>query len=308
MRLPSTSAVVVLVATWAVLPHAQSDRASNILAQARRAIGGEERLGAVHSLSLEAKTRTSGTNIVYVMTNPDGTQTRRVENPELKGKIRLDVLLPDKFLLTRNNGPFHGINGTRPIMNRSAPPPAILIRPQALDRLTALQHREFLRYVIALLLMPPAHYGVQFTDGGEKVTESGPADVVDAAGAYDFSARLYFDKTTHHLLLLSYREPPRSSAGTAPSDLRATPAPETTKPGQPGSRDPRTEPLFRSLEGPVVAPPPGDPTGQIRLAEYRPVEGILFPHQITTEWHGTDEWRISKYDVNGRLDPRRFDK
>jgi hypothetical protein len=286
----------VLVA-WAAIAHVQGDRASEQLAQAREAIGGEARLRAVHSLSLEADSTVTG-GVIIVRRNPDDSQATRVEQPETQRKVRIDILLPDKFLMTlRGRGPasIRGVNGKAPIVNREILSRPILTDPRLLDRLTAQHHRQFMLYMIGLLVMPPEHYGVQFADAGEE--EGGRADVVRATGPYNLAVQLFLDKETHRPRLLAFREPPRSASFK-----------EAAKPTDAGQTDARDQPLFKSLEGPAPALPANQEM-QIAFADHRPVDGILLPFRITTTFgSSTDEWRISKYDVNPPLKPKLFEK
>jgi hypothetical protein len=160
-----------------------------------------------------------------------------------------------------------------------------------LERATGGRKREFVRYITALLLMPPEQYHVVFSDGGEAEVENGRADVLDASGDCDFNARLFFDKTTHRLLALGFQEPPPLGGVKRPA---TAPAPTTGT----------DAPLLKTLEG------PSSEYGNMhmRLADYRAVDGILLPFRIRTEAGRIDDWRVSKIAVNPPLKPKLFER
>jgi hypothetical protein len=284
----------VLVA-WASVPAARPDRAGEILAQARQAIGGEARLKAVTSLSLKASERRTS-RLVYV--TPAGAE--RLDNREMQSDVEIQIALPDRYVLTRTpvggvGQHFSGILGGRLIAEISSmgeiTPTLFIGGPDFVAQVATRRVRELLRYVLAWLLMAPDQYNVQFSDAGEADTANGRANVLDAKGAYDFAARLFFDKQTHHLLMLNYQEPPRQAPAAD------APAPQTRPPE-------KDEPLFRSIEG----PPTSSRNRQIRLADHRPVDGIMLPYHMTIDEGSVQEWRVSRFKVNPALNWKRFQR
>jgi len=286
-------AAVIVACGW--VPAARPDRAGEILAQAREAIGGEARLRGVTSLWVKASERRMGS---VVRVTPAGET--RADNREMRSDIEIQIALPVRYVLTRTpagrTSRFSvGILGDRLISESSSmgqtTPTVFVGGPDVVARVATARLREFLRYVLAWLLMAPDQYNVQFSDAGEADTANGRADVLDAKGAYDFAARLVFDKQTHHLLMLDYQEPPRQTPAAA---VPASPA----RPPEKG------EPLFRSIEAPRASPR----NGQIRLADYRPVDGITLPHHMTLDEVSLQEWRVSRFKVNPALNWRRFER
>jgi len=288
---------------------AAPDRATEILAQARQAIGGEARLNAVKSLSLEAKSRLEFRSISGELTN-----------------LKMEFLLPDRFLVTRNWPSsflqrIGGFNAGQLIEQRLSSGLWADVGfgdggKEALARQMAVRQREYVRYLIAWLLTVPEQYRVRFTDAGEADTAEGRADVVDAKGANDFAARLFFDKQTRRLLMLTYQEPPPTVPG-----VRASP--QKAKPPEEG------EPLFKSIEGPALKV--GET--EMHLSKYGADDGILFPHRVRIESESTrsssarpsigypapemvrvgfegilEEWQISRFRVNPPLKPKQFER
>ena len=264
---------------------AAPDRATEILAQARQAIGGEARLNAVKLLSLEAKSRLEF----------------RGSSGELTS-LKMEFLLPDRFLVTRN-WPLSflqrigGFNAGQLIEQRLSSGLWADVGfgdggKEALARQMAVRQREYVRYLIAWLLTVPEQYRVRFTDAGEADTAEGRADVVDAKGENDFAARLFLDKQTHQLVMLTYQEPP-------PAVPAATLSPQDAKALE------RGEPLFKSLEWPTS----GRGETVMWLSGYRAVDGILFPHRASIEFEGlAEEWQISRFRVNPPLKPKQFER
>jgi hypothetical protein len=284
----------VLVACASVSA-ARLDRAGEILAQAREAIGGEARLRAVTSLSLKASERRTGSSVYVTRAG-----AARMDNRETQSDVEIQIALPARYVLTRTwpgsvGQHFSGILGDRLIGETSSmgetTPDRFIGGPDLVARVATQRVRELLRYMLAWLLMAPDQYNVQFSDAGEADAANGRADVLDAKGAYDFAARLFFDKQTHHLLMLNYQEPPRQASAAA------APAPPTRPPE-------KGEPLFRSIE----APPTSWGNMQIRLADYRPVDGIMLPHHMTIDEGSVREWRVSRFEVNPALNWKRFER
>ncbi len=272
--------VAVLIGCLRLAPtSARAD--SDVLRQAREAIGGEARLQAVRTLSVKG-----------------GFQTQHERQRFELVEFQMAFALPDRFLVSNNwPGAFlqrvGGFNGDRLIEQR-------LWRDKWTDldvgdggkedlgREMAARRRESLRYLVAWLLGAPPECRVEFTDAGEERTDQGPADVVLAKGAYDFAARLLFHKQTHRLLFVAYHEPPLPPP--APPGANETP--------QPG------EPLFTTLEGPASKAE----ESRMHLSSFHDDDGIRFPHSMRVESEGlVQEWSISRIRVNPAFDAGLFE-
>src|SRR5262245_32315886 len=85
--------------------HAQPQtdaKAAAVIAEARKALGGEQKLAAVKALSIRADYRRelgagagAGGTMTFVMMGGPGSATG---NSQATGKIEIDVELPDKYL------------------------------------------------------------------------------------------------------------------------------------------------------------------------------------------------------------------
>ncbi len=267
-------------------------RATELLAQARAALGGEQQLSRVHGLSL------------------DGTLQRAIGDRQVDGEVTIDLQLPDRMLRTDSISPMgdsalvvtaQGVSGDRLLrssrvlntppgaMIRIPPPPA----PGSDAETQALRgaRADFARLTLALLLTAPAQMPLDFTYGGEAEAPDGKADVIDVKGPGTFAARLFLDKDGHKPLMLTYRGvAPRifvQRAQGGPPDGRRDGPPE---PGRGGRRDHDVD----------AAPAPDIVDITLFLDDYRPVDGVLLPHHITrsTDGQPTEELTFKTIRIN----------
>lgn len=281
---------------------ANDSRAEEVLKQAREAIGGE-RLQKIESL--------------YI----NGQYRRVFGDRQMGGDREISISLPDKYLVEDSINPggmstsmvnTRGLNGERAWSGSSGGGGGMVIRfgngpggaQLTPEQIEAGQRRmyqaEFARYLLAMILTPPASLQVEFKYAGESDVEELPADVIDIAGPDQFSARLFFDKKTHLPLLLSYRGPkPRMMTVTRQGGNR--PNPEELK----KARE-EAEKKMRA-EAPAV---PEEVDFFIRLTDHKKVDGVMLPHKFTflTENEVSEEFEISKYQVNPQFKADKFQK
>lgn len=259
--------------------------AQELLSAARAASGGEAKLKAVRGLEISAKFR------------------RVVRDKEQDGELTLQFSLPDKFKrsVTRNTPlgewmEIDALNGDQTWTTARSNSPSITVDsldeedPQALAGLRKTMLAEFYRYQLAWLLPPPSP-SFSFNYVGEAEAADGHADVIDVNGPDKFYARLFLDKATHRLLLISYSSmlPPtnviKAASGRPPAGNGTA---------QPGAGDPAQQPV----------------EVQVFFSDYKPVGGIFFPFHIKQATAGrTDqEWEITKITVNPTFGPKVFEK
>lgn len=279
---------------------ANDGRAEEVLKQAREAIGGE-RLQKIEGL--------------YI----NGQYRRAFGDRQMAGDREISISLPDKYLVEDAMNPggmatslvnTRGLNGERAwsgssggggmIIRMGSGPGGAQLTPEQMEAAQRRMYQaEFSRYLLAMILMPPASMQLEFKYAGESDVEDLPADVVDVTGPDRFSVRLFFDKKTHLPLLLSYR-------GPKPRMLTVT--------RQGGSRNPddikkareEAEKKMRE-EGPAV---PEEVDFFIRLTDHKKVDGVTLPHKFTflTDSEVSEEFEISKYQVNPQFKADKFEK
>ncbi len=260
-------------------------KAAELLAQAKKAIGGDQKVSSVKGLSAA------------------GTVNRAMGDRQVAGELTLDLELPDKMLRTESISPMgdgalvvtsQGVNGDTLLRNTktvNAPPGLIVRMPPPPEKgsdaeTQALRNSraELARLSIALLLSAPASVPVEFTYAGEAESPDGKADVLDVTGPSSFAAKLFLDKATHRPLMLAYR-------GVAPRIIMQTqrggPPPAAAQ--QPGAH------------GDAPGMPPAE-TVDINMFfdDYKPVDGVMLPHHMSRSVGGevTEEWTFRTVRLN----------
>lgn len=292
--------IPVLFLSLLFVPNALADsRAEEVLKQAREAIGGE---------SLQ---KLEGLHI-------NGQYRRVLGDRQMAGEREISILLPNKYLVedAMSMGGMstsiintRGLNGERAwsgssgggnmIIRFGSGPGGAQLTPEQMEAAQRRMYQaEFSRYLLAMILTPS--FPVEYKYAGESDVEDTPAEVVDVTGPDKFSARIFFDKKTHLPLLLSYRGPkPRTITMTregggprSPEDIKK-------------ARDEAEKKM--QAEGPAV---PEEVDFYIRLTDHKKVDGLMLPHKLTflTESEVSEEFEISKYQVNPQFKADKFEK
>lgn len=276
-----------------------SEQVDEILARTRRALGGQERLAAVTTLTAEGPFR------------------RVMGAGELEGTITLTLGLPDQLrheeevrvfgdaVVVR----FAGMNGDHVWEDTTTPagPPgrAVRLRPTGGDpeqdpelarqmrqrRLSALHQRM----TLALLLS-----GGSLSYAGVAQTGEGEADVLETEDANGHAVRLLISRDSDLPLAVSYREVRPVMMAGGPGAMRALGM--GGRPGGPGSPE-----SGRRVE---ASEPPPPSTIVMRFEDFRRVDGLLLPHLMVQVVDGepAEEWTVKKYQVNPPLESEVFDK
>ena len=278
------------------------DRATEILKQAREAIGGEQRLQKIEALHI------------------NGQYRRVFGERQMGGDREISIALPGKYLVEDSMNPgglstalinTRGLNGERAwsassgggggMIFRMGGPGGQQLSPEQIEAgLRRIYVAEFTRYLLAMTLAPPASLAVEYKYAGESDVEGEQADVVDVAGPDKFSVRLFFGKKNHLPLLLSYRGPrPRIVTMNRPAN--GPPKPEDVK----KARDEAEKQMHAE-----AAAVPEEIDFYIRLSDHKKVDGITLPFKLTflTESEVSEEFEISKYQVNPQFKADKFEK
>lgn len=277
---------LALVCTPGPVASAGDDRAAEAMEAARSALGGP-RLEALTGLSVEGDFR------------------RLLGEREMEGELVVEIAVPDRIRRTEHTGFAGGPAFTRTTgldggtfwsdaTNRGGgfiarfggpegAPPSEADR----ERFRALQERqlrrELDRYLLVLLLRtasPPKY-------AGTAEAPDGAADVIEVAGHDGAPLRLFLDRQTHLPLMLAY------------SDVM----PRIIRRGARERRDP--EQAQRMMQD-----APREAAMELRLDDYRSVDGMKLPHRITRSVDGApvEEWTIERFKVNPKFKPDTFQK
>lgn len=276
---------------------ADDSKAAAVLAEARKAIGGDATLAAVKSLTVAGK------------------QSRTMGEMQMSGDFEIAMVLPDRYLKTQiDNTPMgvtltreSGFSGDQPLIHNSsghgggnvrivmgAPgvrpgeKPTPEQQAQIDARMLLAQRQEFTRLVLAWLAVAPAGMPLQFVHAGEAESPDGRADVIDVKGPDNFTAKLFIDKKTRLPLMVAYR--------AVEPQMRTV-----TAGGAAGNTD------QGAREAVLMQPPP---TSDIQLffSDHRKVDGLTLPFKISKSVDGqpTEEWAVERLKVNPDIKPATF--
>src|SRR3954469_7537207 len=182
-----------------------------ILAAAREALGGEKRLNGVKNFVAAGRTRqVRGDNLVPI-------------------EFEIAVELPDKYVRkdeipAQESGPTStGFNGDELIqLPVPVPPPAApaaagragaAATPPPQAQLDAARNarvvtvkQDFVRLTLGMFAASFSSYPLTFSYVGQAEAPQGTADVVEAKGAGNFSARLFINSQTHLPIMVSWQQ------------------------------------------------------------------------------------------------------
>jgi hypothetical protein len=285
-------------------------KANAVLAEARKALGGEDKLASVKTLQITGTTRRANGNF-----NLEGDTEIFLELP---GKFRrnesltigvggssmdrTDILNGSEFSSevsgdfgARGRGRFGGgfpggAGGAADGGNAQQGAPS----PEALERLRDFQRRnlqsEVSRLLVALLLTSET----PFRWIGTAQAPEGTADVLEMKTPDGNVTRVFIDTMSQMPLMLTWTGPAGRGFGRGGQGRR----------GQEGAgADQARGRGGRGAQGPPV-------TLEMHLAEYKTVNGIKLPHLITRGASGetNEEWAVRSYKINPSFRANTFTK
>ncbi len=292
------------------LPATAQDRAAEVLAAARQAIGGRQ-LEELKTLAVDASMRR----------NAGAMQTA--------ADVELLIELPDKYLRTDvfSGGPMGGgfsigFNGDRAIRppgssllpgggmvirmgaGPGGPPPGEPLSPDEQEKADGLMLRstrvELSRMMLGWFAKAHPALDARYSYAGEAEAPDGRAHVIDATGADGFAARLFIDQDTSLPLMVTFRAP----------------QPRVVTMGGPGRRGGAPDGADRRGQGDELrgrAGAAGEPAAAmadvtVYFDDWREVGGLRFPHTMRRATDGAvgEEWTITRVRVNPKLDAAKF--
>lgn len=315
--LVTTVAAVMLAATIqidriSILPLAAQDRVAGVLAEAKKALGGEEKVAGLKGLTAEGPFRRSmgGRDMEGVMSltiaRPD--KMRRVEEIAMGGMVGGPMIERTSVLAgnvawddTANRG---GMGGGMRIEMRTGPGPggggpggAAPMTEEQLNEVRVRRARVQLhRWMAALVAEGPQPW----TDAGIAESPDGKADILETKEETGRVLRLFIDQATHLPLMVQYQDPKPMVM------IQGGPGGPGRGPGGPGRGGPGGPPPQMSPEEmqkraeEMRRNPPALGTYAMHLADYKKVDGVMLPHKIDISLDGepNEEWTVEKYKVN----------
>jgi hypothetical protein len=285
------------------------DAAATVLAEARKALGGEQKIAGVKSVLATGRTRqVRGDNLVPI-------------------EFEIAIELPDRYVRkdeipAQESGPtLTGFSGTELIQfpppgapgGRGAPvspergsgparaggPPTPEQQEAARRMRLAGVKQDFVRLTLGMFAASFASAPLTFSYVAKAEAPDGKADVIAVTGPDNFSARLFVNADTHLPIMLTWTQPgpargmPRG--GPVSPERGGVPAREGGPPGREGGGP-----------SPVATPPP---ESRLFYADYRDVSGLKLPFRLRRAL-GADtieETTFDSFKINSKIDPKKFE-
>jgi hypothetical protein len=264
-------------------------KAAAVLADARRALGGEEKLRAVKTLQATGDVRRSMGEMqmegeLEVLIEPPD-KIRRNESIGMPGgatMVRTEVLNGND--VWEDSSQRGGMGGHVAMIMRG-PGGREMSEEEMKERRRQMRRADLARYTLGWLLAtdaPVSHAGIA-------EAPDGTADVLEVKPAEGPAVRLFVDRKTRLPLMLTWEGP----------QLRMI--------ARRGGPPPNVDQIAR--EAGADGPPP-TATFELRFDDYRSVDGIQLPHVISRASNGTvtEEWTIKSYKLNASFKNNTFTK
>jgi hypothetical protein len=332
-------AAVVMVASFiridgvSMLPMAVAgqDRVAGILAATRKALGGDDKIAGLKTLSAEGPfRRTMGARdmegtLTVTLGRPD--KMHRLEELQMGGMVGGPVIERTMVLNgatswedSQNRGGMGG--GMRIVMQTGAGPGGGQMTPEQINEVRTRRMRAQMYRLTAALL---ADAGTEWVDAGVAESPEGKADILEAKEETGRTLRLFIDQATKLPLMVQYQDPkpvvmmsggPRGPGGPGGPGVPPPPppppaggAPHAGGPPLPPPAPMSPEEMQKRMEE-IRRNPPQMGTYAYHLSDFKKVDGIMLPHKIETSLDGepNEEWTIEKYKVNPSIKADFWDK
>jgi len=249
-RVISTTAIVMCVSLISDSPLAAQDRVATIVSAARKALGGEDKIAGLKTLTAEGPFRRSlgprdmeGT-VTVTIARPD--KMKRVEEMQIGGMVggpmieRTSVVAGTTSWEDSQNRGGMGGGGMR-IMIADGPrgggPGGVVPTPEQQNEARDRRMRVQMYRLTAALIVDA---GTPWVDAGIAESPDGKADILETKEETGRMLRVFIDQNTHLPLMVQYQDP----------------KPMIMTQGMPGPGGP-------GRGGPGMPPPPGAPVGGV---------------------------------------------
>ena len=331
-RFVASATLGIAVASIAGYAQSHDPKAAALMAEARKALGGEQKLASLKALSIRGSYRREGglppggsgggNTMMITMAGPGPGG----DSPQSTGELEIDVAFPDKYIkvdagtgmmaMTRTEG----FEGDRPFSDVASSQPGLRIvnsrpadDPNAMQGALRRSREDLARLLLGLVAGVQPSFAVTYGYAGQAESPDGKADVIEVKGADDFAVRLFLDADSHQPLMLTYLAPePRvmmrmSRGGGPPANVpsHSGPPPQTrTAEGLSPEEKERMDQLVKDAQ----AAPAKLIEYRVFFTDYREVNGLLLPHHIAkgTATKTTEEWEIKSFKVNPSFKADRF--
>src|SRR5687767_6366252 len=330
MRRVTSVAAAMLVASaiqFSTSPLVAQDRVAGIISATRKALGGEDKIAGLKTLTAEGPFRRSmggrdmeGT-VTVTLGRPD--KMHRLEEMQMGGMVGGPVIERTMAVNgaaswedTQNRG---GMGGGMRIMmaGPGQGPGGGTLTPEQINEARTRRMRVQMNRLTAALL---ADAGTQWVDAGIAESPDGKADILECKEETGRTLRLFIDQDTKLPLMVQYQDPKPMimvAGGRGPGGPGGPPPPPPPPGGAPVAGGPPLPPpapmsqeeMQKRVEEMRRNPPPLG-TYAIHLSEFKKVDGIMLPHKLETSLDGepNEEWTIEKFKVNPSIKADLWDK
>jgi hypothetical protein len=321
-------------------------KADQVLAEARRALGGDK-LADVKTLVASGRTRrVRGNNIVpiefelfielpdkYLRSDEFPAEETDPTSSGFNGDTLIQIPPPPTGpgpLPGRGMPPPPAPTGTAPVSPPAGRPPDPSASPAArgmttgapggrgpapdprLARVMALK-QDFARLALGLFAESKA-YPLTFAYAAIAEAPQGKADVLDVKGQGAFALRLFVNSESRLPIMVTWNTPPSNVIVTVPGQ----PPPKTIAPGvvvvtgPPATAATATKEERDEYTKAVLAlrtKAMATPVEQrLYFADYRDVDGVKFPFRLRRAigTETTEETTFDRFRINTRIDPKKF--
>jgi hypothetical protein len=295
---------------------AGNERAAQVLAETRKALGGDKLAGLTSILATGRTRRVRGDNLVPI-------------------EFEIALALPDKYVRkdevpAEESAPTStGFAGTEliqfPLAPTEAPAPAgrpvAPPPPRTPEQLTAQRtarlntaKQDFARLALGIFASSVDAFPMTFAYAATAQAPQGNAHVLEVRGPGNFKARLFIDTGTRLPILVSWQAPPSAVIVTTPGQ----PPPRTVPPGAVLVSAPAAPAASASAEDKdrytreVAALRQKAQTVPVEhrlyYADYRDVDGVKLPFRLRRATAGatTEETTFDRFRLNTTIDPKKF--
>ena len=296
------------------------DRVGAIVAATRKALGGEDKVAGLKTLTAEGPFRRSmggrdmeGT-VIVTLARPD--KMHRLEDMVMGGMVGGPTIERTMVLNgtsswedSQNRGGMGG--GMRIVMQTGPGPGGGAMTEQQINEVRTRRMRvQMFRLTAALL----ADAGTPWTDAGVAESPDGKADILETKEETGRTLRLFIDQNTKLPVMIQYQDPKpvvmvAGGPGRGPGGPGGPP-PGAGPGGAPGQPAPMTPEEAQKRAEEMRRNPPPMGNFAMHLGDYKKVDGLLLPHKIETSIDGepNEEWTIEKYKVNPSIKAELWEK
>ena len=313
----------VVMAAGAML-FAQGGDATKVMADMRKALGGEQKLAAVKALTATGKSQRAmgemsmGGDYELMLEWPDKFFTRQVVAQLPMGNIVAKLGFNGDALIQDTEQPSMPGGGMLQIrMNAGAGPNATPEqKADGARKQVAASKKDLACMTLGMFGAAVGNLPLEFSYGGTAEAPDGKADVINVKGPDDFGGKLFIDQKTHLPLMFSYmgKEPMvlnASSNGRAGGIGSPQVQQFTLNSGGKTLTREEQEKLMADMDAKMKVAEAARKTVEYRMfySNYQSVDGLQLPHTFQQTIAGTpsNEVTIEKYKLNPKIDPKKFE-